>query len=182
MTDEMVRGIEAPIFSEPEDVEPEANWGILIGGMASYDEEFMAKAYKEAADMLVEQALRRKHRSWEVAPPILFLYRHTVELYLKRVVKPKERNHSLSELVEEASEIAKRRVGKSIPNWAKARLLEFADCDPRSTTFRYADGRAPLPFGESWIHLDHLRRVMEILTAGLAKLATLCDVQRAGTP
>lgn len=182
MRDEMVHGIEDPIFGEPEEVEPEANWGILIGGMASYDEELMAMAYKEAADMLVEQALRSGDRSWAVAPPILFLYRHTVELYLKLVVKPDRRNHSLSELVEQASEIAERRVGKRLPEWAKARLLEFADYDPRSTTFRYANGRAPLPFGEYWIHLDHLRRVTEVLTTGLAKLATLPDSGQVGTP
>jgi len=181
MNDEMVRGIDDPISDEPEEVEPEANWGILIGGMASYDEELMAMAYKEAADMLVEQALRSGDRSWAVAPPILFLYRHTVELYLKLVVKPEKRNHSLAELVEQASEIAKRRVGKSLPNWTQARLLEFADYDPRSTTFRYADGQAPLPFGEYWVHLDHLRRVMEILITGLAKLAALCDGELAGT-
>ena len=177
----MARGIEDPVFGEPEEVEPDANWGILIGGMGSYDEELMAKAYKEAADMLVEQALRSGDRSWAVAPPILFLYRHTVELYLKLVVKPKKRNHSLSELVERANEIAERRVGKRLPDWAKARLLEFANYDPRSTTFRYADGQAPLPFGEYWVYLDHLRQVMEVLTTGLAKLATLPDDKQVGT-
>jgi hypothetical protein len=182
MNDGMARSIEDPIFGEPEEVEPDAKWGILIGGMASYDEELMAKAYKEAADMLVEQALRSGDRSWEVAPPILFLYRHSVELHLKLVVQPEKRNHSLAELVEEASEIAQRRGGNRLPDWAKARLLEFANYDPRSTSFRYADRQEPLALGECWIDLDHLRRVMGVLTTGLAKLATLPDSGREGTP
>jgi len=173
MNEEIGRGVEDPIFGEPWDVEPEANYGVLIGGMATYDEELMAMAYKVAADGLVEQALRSKDRSWEVVPPILFLYRHTVELYLKWVVQPVKRDHSLLELVEQASDIAKRRVGKSFPNWVKARLLEFARYDPGGTTFRYADSRQPLPSEEHWIHLDHLRQVIEVLTTGLAKLARL---------
>lgn len=182
MNEETIRGLEDPIFGEPVDIEPEANYGILIGGMVSYDEERMAMAYKAAGDMLVEEALRSGDRSWEVGAPVLFLYRHTFELYLKWVVQPKGKNHDLLSLVEAADAIVARRFGKGFPVWAKARFLEFAHFDPRGTAFRYADGAQPCIGEECWIELHHLRQITKILTDGLTKLARLEQREQNITP
>ena len=173
MNEEILHGVDFPIFCENWDDESETNHLILIGGMATYDEERMAVAYKAAGDMLIEHALASGDRSWEVAAPVLFLYRHTVELYLKWVVYDSENNHNIAKLVEEADQIAMRKVGKNLPNWVKARLLEFADHDPRGTAFRYGDRKQPMQNEEYGIDLHHLRRTIEVLTDGLAKLARL---------
>ena len=173
MNEEILHGVDFPIFCENWDDESETNHLILIGGMATYDKERMAIAYKAAGDMLIEYALASGDRSWEVTAPVLFLYRHTVELYLKWVVYDSENNHNIAKLVEEADQIAMRKVGKNLPDWVKARLLEFAYHDPHSTKFRYAPKSKQPLHKEYGIDLYHLRRLIEVLTDGLAKLARL---------
>lgn len=175
MSGDSTRRLDQPVFGEPVDVDPDANYGILFGGMASYDQRSMAESFKEAADMLVAQALRSGDRSFAVAPTVLFLYRHALELFLKRVVRPSKKNHDLSTLIDEANGIAVRRAGRPFPKWVTARMREFAEYDPRGTMFRYSDDEFAFQPGEYWIEFDHLRAVMTALTDGLTKLANLPD-------
>ena len=72
--------LNSPIFQDPSD-EMDETWqhDVLIGGMACGDLLQVARAYKLAADELVRQALS-KYEPHELDYPILFLYRHTVEI------------------------------------------------------------------------------------------------------
>ena len=160
------------IFGEqPDDVDEESNYGFLIGGMAVNDEERIARSYKLAAEMLVEQALRSRDQTWEVAYPIAFLYRHALELCLKLVVPAG--HHRLSELIQQANAVAVQRTGQPFPPEALERFEEFASIDPSSTTFRYADFRASVNLtgrDEAWVDLEHLQKIMDVLLSGLMNL------------
>jgi hypothetical protein len=156
---------------QPDDVE-NSNDGFLIGGMAVNDEERIARSYKLAAEMLVEQALRSQDQTWEVAYPIAFLYRHTLELYLKLIVPAA--HHRLADLIEQANTLAVQKTGNPLPPEVRDRLNEFASIDPSSTAFRYADLRAASGLSgrnEAWVDLSHLQNVMHIILAGLMKLS-----------
>lgn len=77
--------LNSPLFQDPSE-EMDETWqhGSLIGGMACRDLLEVARAYKLAADELLKQALS-KYEPHELDYPVLFLYRHTVEVYLKSV-------------------------------------------------------------------------------------------------
>jgi hypothetical protein len=162
--------LEQSIFGDqPDDVE-NSNYGFLIGGMAVNDEERIARSYKLAAEMLVEQALASQDQTWEVSYPIAYLYRHALELHLKLVVPAA--HHRLSDLVQQANTVAIQKTGKPFPQWVFERIEEFARMDPGSMTFRYADSRASKTLaGEMWVDLGQLQKIMDVLLTGLMKLS-----------
>ena len=76
-----------PIFQGlPDEITEDWNYGIIVGGMASSD-LLIARAYKSAGDMLIHQALQSRE-PYEAAYPIIFVYRHAIELHLKLIVYP----------------------------------------------------------------------------------------------
>lgn len=79
-----------------ENISEEWDWGVLVGGMAEeHDAAAIARAYKIAGDILTSEALN-DGEAYEIAYPILFMYRHALELYLKAVVQPQKLNHSMN--------------------------------------------------------------------------------------
>ena len=152
-----------PIFQDvPDDIDETWHWGIIFGGMVSSN-LLIARSYKEAADRLVDGALRDDD-VYEVGWPVFFLYRHAIELYLKEIVRPKELHHRL--LVDEFLEVVRARFRQELPGWVVARLREFAEWDPGSFAFRYAHGRkGGITFPEeSWADLLQARKVVDELT------------------
>jgi hypothetical protein len=159
------------VFREvPEDINEDWNWGVLVGGMASND-LLSARAFKRGADVLVDEGLQSE-AAYEVAYPILYLYRHAIELYLKAIVKPTKLDHKLGPLIDGLDAIVKSQFSQSLPAWAKDRLNDFARIDVDSFAFRYAYNkqRQPtIPF-EWWVELTHLRTVVGSLVEGFEKL------------
>lgn len=145
------------------------NWlhGVLIGGMAS-SEEMLAQAYKNAGDALVAEALGSRE-PYLIGEPIIFLYRHTLELYLKLVVKPTKKNHDLRTLFSEFERILEVEHKRRVADWVKVRIEEFINIDPGSFSFRYTHKlRGDLSVGgELWVDLDQLRTVMNVLCGGI---------------
>lgn len=163
-----------PIFQDPPD-DLDENWsGFLIGGMAVTDEFNLARAYKLAGDATVEKASQAGDLSYELAYPILFLYRHAIELYLKLIVRPDNPNHGLTALADQFCILVNQRLNQTVPDWVRKRLGEFSEVDPNSQAFRYArDRQGELPLvrsGEWWVEFGHLRKTMDVLVAGFERV------------
>ncbi|MCH7817286.1 MAG: hypothetical protein IIC60_12025 [Proteobacteria bacterium] len=148
--------LHTPIFQEiPYEIDETWQHGAVIGGMAFRDRRQVARSYKLATDQLVALALT-KHEPHELDFPILFLYRHTVELYLKSALAKPPKHHDLGEL----SRLLESEGGGQIPGWMRDRLRDFHEIDRRSSIFRYAD---PGPPGELWIDFHQLQAVIDKL-------------------
>jgi len=146
--------LHSPLFQEPSD-DMDETWqhGTLIGGMACRDLRQVARAYKPAADELLKQA-RSKHDPHELDYPILFLYRHTVELYLKASLDHPPKTHDLSRLIQ----LLEVESGKKIAGWVNDRLWDLQQIDKTASLFRYAD---PPEGGELWIDFHQLQTVID---------------------
>ncbi len=156
---EMAR-LHSPLFQEMSD-EMDETWqhGTLIGGMACRDLPQVARAYKLAADELLKQALS-KYEPHELDYPVLFLYRHTVEVYLKAALDNPPQHHDLSRLIQ----LLEAESGKKIAGWVRDRLWDFHKIDNMAALFRYAD--AP-PDGELWIDFHQLQAVIDKLVQAI---------------
>ena len=117
-----------------------------------------AKGYYSAASMLAENLLSRGNFADYDAYPVVFLYRHSLELYLKNVIyksallskfkglsDTKDRlynNHKLTQLSEKAAEILRKlfpydnELQHVIDRILKI-SSEFSDIDPDSYAYRY---------------------------------------------
>jgi len=82
---ELARLHTTPFQEVPEEIDETWQHGTLIGGMAGRDLLQVARAYKTAADELAKLALSR-YEPHELDYPVLFLYRHAIELYLKSML------------------------------------------------------------------------------------------------
>jgi hypothetical protein len=129
--------------------------------------------YKIAADKLVNNM---DYRLDSQVYPIVFLYRHHVEISLKGIIeagnflldtKCKTGIHKLSSLWVEVKRIAKEIWNKEFPEkdfvFIDHIIQEFEIYDARSTAFRYAktkDGKNPNP-DLFHINVRHLRDMIE---------------------
>ena len=139
----------------------------------------MTDGYKQAADLMVKHA--EEHRSTRdfLVFPILFNYRHFLELSLKyqlatfgrRVdIEPNWTSHDLEELFFSFWEMLER-YGTSDPDEADPIvgevILEFAKIDPGSYSNRYPVDRKgnPVPISQSALDLGNLADVMNAVEA-----------------
>jgi hypothetical protein len=151
--------LNSPIFQEvPEDIDETWTHGVIIGGIASPKILAVARHYKTAGDVLVKLALELENvERNELALPILFSYRHALELYLKIMSKNKGLIHSIESLV---NSLRERYKPRKLNDFLKNLLYDFSEIDDGSNVFRYADR---LPLDERWVDLHHLQNVMTIL-------------------
>ncbi len=170
MTRKKSYSIGDPLFGFDEDFEVGASEVLMLGGSDAYTHESMALAYKSAADILVQKALDRDETSWEIAAPILYLYRHSLELYLKWATQSNAKSHNLVGMINQANELAKQRIGKELHPEVIERMQEFAEYDENGFSFRYADVSGDAQYSQTTVKLLHLRKVMERITSDLAQL------------
>ncbi len=90
---------------------------VTIGGIVEWNNRTMqvARAYKWAADELVKNVIQDPEPHL-TAFPIFFLYRHTVELYLKALLRPQRLNHDLQSLIDQFIQHARIRTLRGCPN------------------------------------------------------------------
>ena len=168
-----------PIFEEvPDELDETWTHGILVGGMASEsDDVSLARQYGDAAAFLVKDALE-DGEPWSLSYPILFLYRHSIELYLKTIIARLTppgcwSTHDLKYLLSRFEKLVSEHYGKSIPSWVKQDILGFAQLDNKSEGFRYTRStknvQTMLP-GEYWVELRHLKSRMEVISRGLEEI------------
>lgn len=156
-----------PLFREPpEELNEDWRHGTLIGGMAQLDDIFaLADSYKLAGDMLVDAALSRDE-SFELICPVVYNYRHTIELYLKATIGQSKMDHDLFWLLQEFKKILKSEFNTTLPNWFEGVILAFNDFDPKGTTFRYG-GNVP---GEVWADIVHIKKLMGWMAESFRKV------------
>ncbi|MGI6852073.1 hypothetical protein [Mesorhizobium sp. 1B3] len=135
----------------------------------------MIDGYEQAASHLIAKALSARRDDELLIYPIVFLYRHMIELSLKELIEtygprtgisPDRKNHSLGELwkkyrqICDGFDIADR--DEAFPHMA-AIIAEFDDIDPGSFNFRY--------------HLDKKGKPIDLKHSAI-DLARLGDVMR----
>lgn len=148
-----------PIFEEPpeglDDGVP--RFGHLIAAMGGMEGIEMARAFAVAGDRLLAAAADQGE-TWEAAHPILFCYRHTLELYLKALVEPGQRHHKLDALWQALLRRIDGRYSAGQIAWLGERITEFHSIDPGSTAFRFHDAHPQGIDPELWVDFHHLKR------------------------
>jgi hypothetical protein len=154
--------------------------------------QFYVDAYKEAADRLVDQ-LQEWGSDDHLTLPILFMYRHFVELKLKWIVfhiawfagveAPKV-NHDLTGLwkfILGNLDCLGGGLDKKMETGIDGLIKELAILDPSSMTFRYSHNKADqeMPLPES-LSMEHFKKNIAILTWGLDYIEGGIDAEKEG--
>jgi len=167
-----------PLFEQPTAaIERPDQWseplGFLVGGGANHRFEHLGQQYYNAAGQLIESIKHQDVADYEVANPVLYLYRHSIELFLKAIMQGAAKTHSLDTLAEEYRDFVKDEFGSNCPEWIITRMKELGTIDPNSTAFRYnmtynkqAKTDEPVP-GEFHVNLHHLESAMTALNVAL---------------
>jgi len=151
----------------------------------SVEQDMQAEGYRIAAERLAEHA-PQWHEQDFLLYPIVFLYRHYVELRLKDLIGLGQRlahetvavpeTHDLRRLwgtakphLERELDPADRNRRREITEMQRV-IQELAALDPRGTAFRYATdahGGRPLPNGARHLNLHHFSTTMTKLARAL---------------
>lgn len=176
----------APLFTFAEDFHNNAciNW-------SDDPLELYARAYKEAAEKLISEVVRSQRGQDTLVYPIVFLYRHYIELRLKEIIQEGRRlleepgnfppHHRIHDLWLTAMEIIEKVFendeGKPDFGFVEHVLAEFSKYDPGSFSFRYPtdkEGNNPL-FGLQYTNVRHLAEnvdrlaeILENISAGIS--------------
>lgn len=147
-----------PILQEPpEGLDESWRHGVFLNDGTVDGYLALARSYREGADALLQSALKSgEPRDWGY--PVLFAYRHTLELYLKVVGEISVETHSLERCIA----ILENHHKERIPSPAREWIAEFDSIDPSGTTFRYADEKseAALRYAEYWVDFNQLQQAM----------------------
>ena len=130
----------------------------------------LGQEYYNAAYLLVEWQLRQpENHVGKIANPALFLYRHSIELFLKAIIPADRRqpNHNLVQLSETFRQLVREQFVADVPEWVMARLDEMAAADPRSTAFRYHDAPGIATGEPMTVDCEHLQSAMVALNCAL---------------
>lgn len=139
--------------------------------------------YKEAGDLLVESVANRRGMADSLIFPIVFLYRHYIELRLKSLLHDgcrlldleykQKSEHQLLKLWPKVRDI----LVELWPDDDKSQLeamdrliMQFEQVDPRSTTFRYPkdfEGKNSLKIEMERVNLRNLKEVVGAMSTVL---------------
>lgn len=145
----------------PHDIEERPSSAALL---VSYSEEadlyFLAQSYKNAGGVLVESAIDNAN-AYKLIYPIIYTYRHSIELYLKTNIRNRQIIHSLTTPLEELKQTLKYEFNATIHEWFEIVVMAFNEYDPKGVSFRYGGS---LPKYEAFVNLVHLRDIKEQFT------------------
>ena len=165
-----------PIFDElTDDLDETWRHVCVVGGMSSgaFDTFTLAESYKLAGDTLVKAALSTAEPH-ELIYPIIYNYRHAIELYLKALLSTQEKKHDLRSLLEKLRYFLNVEFGATIPTWFEKVIMAFDDFDPDSTAFRYGDNgvfsRRTGEQGEFCINLPHIKQLMDWMASAFHRI------------
>jgi len=149
--------LHTPLLQEPpEGLDETWEHGFLLCGVGMQEFLELARNYRYVAENLLETALKRGE-ALNFSYPVLFAYRHTLELYLKIVGEIDEPTHSLAKCVQ----LVEKRHGKKIGSPVRGWILELDKVDPGGTAFRYAGEESDaLMYTERWLDLVQFQFAM----------------------
>ena len=145
-----------PIFSEEQD---DVNFesSVIFGGMSPLGDALtLANAFKESGDMLIA-SFQGDIDIYKYISPILYQYRHAVELYLKSVIAKEEKIHDLQKLYSRFKQKIKDEFSEDIPSWFENIILAFDKVDKGGSVFRYGGDIAG---DEIIVDLNHIKSMM----------------------
>lgn len=141
------------------------------GFSAIYEEERtmweIASDYHKAGDKLVDMILNNEIQDFIMQKPVLYLYRHAIELYLKYALIAEgkidtsasepwgkgRKKHSLVSLMNKLGDV---------PKDVQLRIMEIHQIDPSSTALRYQESTLK-GVGEVLCDVQHLKDVIEAI-------------------
>lgn len=151
--------------------------GFVVGGEFIPTTLEMAEQYLHAANILADTIRRQEQEDFRIANPVLFLYRHALELVLKGLLRSSSNHHRLDALAADLRAHVRKNYQQEVPSWILERLQEISALDPNSMSFRYGeekyDGRksfSPVP-GPTYAGVEMLRRSINELFTALAGAA-----------
>ncbi len=146
-----------PIFRELSENERLDNIfvaGGILGGALKLE---LADSYKNAGDLLIDTLINQNY-NWCAFFPIIFTYRHSLELYFKAILKEENITHDLTILFGKFNQILENNFKSPAPKWFENMIKSFNEFDPGSTAFRYGN----LDWkDEMVIDLNHIREIMQ---------------------
>lgn len=151
--------------------------GFLLSGMGPDERESIAYQYLQAANLIVESVRQKRIADYEIAYPVLYLYRHAIEVLLKVLVGGSKNHHRLDALGSDLVIHVREHFGQEVPRWVIEQLNEVARIDPTSQAFRYgedrysnckANQRRPVPH-ETYVRVEDLHNSMNRLYSALAR-------------
>ncbi len=129
----------APIFQEPTEEIAGIESNVIFAGMTSLDNQLsLANAFKESGDILFE-TVKKQGNLYDFASPILYQYRHAIELYLKSTLIKPLRTHNLLKLYEKFEILIKAKFQIAVPAWIRNMIVGFNEIDPKGDIFRYRE-------------------------------------------
>jgi len=172
----------APLFAEPTDAIERSDgfsepYGFLLGPWGAPSKLELAQQYFLAANTLVEGIKGQEVEDYKLVYPVLFLYRHALELVIKHLIRSNATHHKLNNLADDLEAYVRQQYNQKVPTWITGRLKEIAKVDPGSMAFRYAedkyngDKKPSAVDGDLYINLSHLQKSMRALYGVLSKAA-----------
>lgn len=151
--------------------------GFVFGGGFVPTKLEMAEQYLHAANILADTIKRQEQEDFRLANPVLFLYRHALELVMKALLRSTSTHHKLDALAADLKTYVRTKYHQEVPSWITTRLDEIAALDPNSMAFRYGEEKyggskqfSPVP-GEKYVGVDHLQKSVNELFSALADAA-----------
>jgi len=141
----------------------------------------MAEQYLHAAKFLAEAIKRQEQEDFRLASPVLFLYRHALELALKALLRNGSTHHRLDARGADLKTLVREKYQQEVPGWITARLNELAALAPGSMAFRYGEEKygggkqfSPAP-GEMYVGVGRLQASINEPFTALAARPRRCS-------
>lgn len=149
--------------------------GVRFADFYHSREVFIWDGYMKAGAVLVQRAMEHRYERHELVYPILFNYRHALEVAIKWVldrygryaaIEAYEKDHRLDKLWK-ACRLVLVEFGGDGPDEStdvvERIVVEFHKLDPNSFAFRYSKNKngAQVPLPDFLIDLANIRDVME---------------------
>jgi len=98
----------------------------MVGGMANLTFRDIAEQYFDAASAAVGKDQERRLEDHRLANPVLYLYRHSIELFIKAALVGAPKTHDLDKIVPQFRALHKSKFGAHLADWINHRLKELA--------------------------------------------------------
>ncbi len=153
-------------------------YGVIFGGMAVPTLIELSCQYQKAADVLLEQVFSQTVEDFTLSNPVLFLYRHSIEILIKSCLPELKPKHNLDELIDLYTDHVMATHGCGVPSWITSRIHELSEVDPGSTTFRYGQCKTnksdvvTANDGEIHVYLRDVKQVVHALHSAIPDVPT----------